>query len=786
MDMKTTRKMINCAAAIPRLRRVLILGCFLTGVLVASARPSVSGQDTLSAAARPKVGLVLSGGGAKGFAHLGAIKVIEQAGVHIDFIGGTSIGAIVGGLYAAGWTTEQIDSLIQDFDMMTLIQDKVDRRYRMYYDKRQDGKIWFRLGIKDGFKLQFPSAISQGQNLVNMLADWTLPAHSVTDFDSLYIPYFAKATDLSCGGSVRLDKGYLPEAMRASGTFPSLLTPFTIDSLLLVDGGVLDNYPVDQMREMGADIVIGVNINSGLSAPDKLGSIVGILDQIIGFQIVQNVDRQSGRVDLEIKPDIAEFNVMSFEQADSIYLRGVSAAQDRLPDLQRIARLQQGSDRTEKVRPEMTCPEGFLVEDIQVEGAENYPKEYFLDRLDEDLPARFSLEGIHRAVSRLYATDNFLNVYYRLLPGSAPGRYVLRFIARENPVHRYVGVSWGYDKLYGINLLLNLRINSRTRPGIFEADAVLGQSPSLRVSLYRDNGRRISLGTNFKVGTFDTQANFTDIAVGSPEQRPFKLRTDIANEYVQGNVYAQTVINQLFTCGIGLEYLYLKSSIDNFSYVGHGSLDFENTYFFAPNVYVSGDTRNDRFFPTRGFYFNAMYKALFSPSTRLAVVDPSQGDFQSFLTVQAEHSWSLSERFAVTAGAYLGLSMCDKLPFAYRFFPGGTRIAMPFNYVRFYGLPLMWNNDRSTTDIGQNNLLKAGVRLQYSPLRNQYLTAVYNYGLTSIDRTAFRASYRQINGMGVGYAVGTPLGKLQLVGTYSPDKKTGSHFGLFFSAGYTF
>lgn len=777
--------MKNYGTTMRRTRRILVLSCLLTA-LVASARPGAPRQDSLPEAARPKVGLVLSGGGAKGFAHLGAIKVIEQAGVHIDYIGGTSIGAIVGGLYAAGWTTEQIDSLIQDFDMMTLIQDKVERRYRTYYDKRQDGKIWFRLGIKDGGKLQFPSAISHGQNLINMLADWTVPVHSVTDFDSLRIPYFAKATDLSRGRSVRLDKGYLPEAMRASGTFPSLLTPFTIDSLLLVDGGVLDNYPVDQMREMGADIVIGVNINSGLSTPDKLGSIVGILDQIIGFQIVENVERQSGRVDLEIKPDIAEFNVMSFEQADSIYLRGVSAARDHLADLQRIARMQQGGGISGKAQAKMAHPAEFPVEDIRVEGAENYPKDYFLDRVDKDLPSRFTLGDIHRAVSRLYATDNFLNVYYRLLPGSAPGRYVLQFVARENPVHRYAGVSWGYDRLYGINLLLNLRINSRTRPGIFETDVVLGQSPSLRLSLYRDNGRRISLGANFKLGRFDTQANFTDIAVGAPEQRPFKLRTDIVNEYVQGNVYAQTVINQLFTCGVGLEYLCLKSSIDNFSYVGHGSLDFENTYFFAPNVYVAGDTRNDRFFPTRGFYFNAMYKALFSPGTRLSVVDPARGDFQSFLTVQAEHSWSLGARFAVTAGTYLGLSMCDKLPFAYRFFPGGTRVAMPFNYIRFYGLPLMWNNDRSTTDIGQNNLLKVGVKLQYSPLRNQYLTAVYNYGLTSIDRTAFRASYRQINGAGLGYAIGTPLGKLQLIGTYSPDKKTGSHFGLFFSAGYTF
>ena len=467
------------------------------------------------------------------------------------------------------------------------------------------------------------------------------------------------------------------------------------------------------MRAMGADIVIGVNINSGLSAPEKLGSIVGILDQIIGFQIVENVEAQRKRVDLEIKPDIAEYNVISFDQADSIYRRGVVAAQAQRSVLERIAQAQHRYDIPERVSPVATMGNTFRIEDVCVTGSQNYPKDYFAGRLDKSLPADFTLEDIHRTISRLYATGNFTNVYYRLLPCKDTGGYVLRFIASENPARRYVGVSWGYDKLYGINLLLNLRINNILRRGIFETDLVLGQSPSLGLSFFRDNGARPSLGVNFKMGKFETQANFTDIAVGSDHDRPFKLRTDILNEYLQGNIYAQTIINQKFTCGLGVEYLYLKTVVDNFSYVGFGSLDFENTYFFAPNVYVSGDTRDDRFFPTRGFYFNALYKVLLSPGTRRPIVDLPRGDFQSLLVARIEHSIALQKHFALTVGAYAGLSMCDKLPFAYRFFPGGTRDAsLPLNYVQFYGLPLVWNNDESTTDIGQNNLIKALIRLQ--------------------------------------------------------------------------
>ncbi len=772
-----------------RLLPVLLLLWWLPGTseLLQGAAPLPStAQDTLRQGDRLKVGLVLSGGGAKGFAHLGAIKVIERAGVHIDYIGGTSIGAIVGGLYATGWSTEQIDSLIQDFDILEIVQDKTPRRYRLYYDKQREGRVAFRLGM-NRFKLQFPSAISHGQNLINKFADWTIPAHTIDNFDRLSLPYFAKATDLEHGTSVKLDRGYLPEAMRASGTFPSLLTPFSIDSTLLVDGGVLDNYPVDQMRATGVDIVIGINIGADLYSPEKLGSVVGILDQLISFQTVKNAEAQRGNVDLEIKPDIAEFNAMSFSDADSIYQRGVIAAEQQMEALQAIARAQQASGISPTPQPKIVPRNEFRIEDIRVSGSRDYPREYFLGRLDKELPGLFSLEDIHRAISRLYATGNFHNVYYRLQKGSQTDSYLLEFIVNENPTRQYIGIGWTYDRLFGTNILLNLRINNILPRTIFETDVILGKSSSLGLSLFRDNGKRPSLGINFRMGQFTPQTFFTDFG-DDTDPAPMTLRTDISNGYVQANGYIQTTVNQKFTAGIGLEYLYLKSSIDNIRIAGKSSLDFENTYFFAPNLYLSADTRDDRFFPTRGFYLNALYKVLLTPNSPgdRSLVEPPRGDFLSFFSAQVEQSISLSRHFSATVGGYAGLAFCEKLPFAYRFFPGGVRAVMPFNYVSFYGLPFVWNSDESTTDIGQNNLIKAGVKLQYSPAHNHYLIAAYNYGLTSTEKSAFRASYRTIQGAGIGYCFRTPFGKLELIGTYSPNKTSGSSYSLFFSTGMTF
>lgn len=783
--------------AMDKIKYALFAFAMAVPVLLAAERAAQA--DSSEVKRRPKVGVVLSGGGAKGFAHLGAIKVMERAGIHIDYIGGTSIGAIVGGLYASGWTTGQIDSLIKDFDMSKIVTDKVERRYRQYYDKENEGKTWFRLGMKR-FRPQFPTAISHGQNVINLFADWTVAMHDVDDFDSLYIPYFAKVTDLSHGTSVKLDKGYLPEAMRASGTFPSLFTPFPIDSCVFIDGGVLDNFPIDEMRRMGADIVIGVNINTGLSTPDKLGSIVSILDQIIGFQIVKNVESQLPNLDLDIKPDIEGYGVMSFNDADSIYVRGVEAAEEKFDQLLEIARKQRAfGEIPEKQRPVHNKNGVYIIEDMTVSGADNYSREYFLGRFDSDFPTPMTLDDIHAGINRLYATGNFDNVYYRLRKGKRPGMYVLNIIAREKDIHQYVGVGWSYDQLYGANLLLNLRINNILKRSIFETDLVIGQNSSLALSLFRDNGKKPSFGVNFKLGQLKTKTNFSDVSEdifpggSTTDPLELKLRTDIMTEYITGNFFAQKTIEQRYTAGLGVEYLYMKAYVDNISFAGAKLLTFENTYFITPYAYFSGDTRDDKFFPTKGAYFNLMYKFLISPAGDVNEYVNQDGDnvekggnTSSLVIGEMVRSIPVTRYFAINLDAYAGLSLGRNLPFAYRFFPGGIRSVMPFNYVEFYGLPFFWNKDEQSTDLGVNNFMKAGIKFQYSPGRNQYIYAAYNYGLISSGRNAFSAKYDSIQGMGLGYGIGTPVGPLKLTFTYSPDKTTGSNFGVFFSAGYTF
>ncbi|MDD4819474.1 MAG: patatin-like phospholipase family protein [Flavobacteriales bacterium] len=720
---------------------------------------------------RPTVGLVLSGGGAKGYAHLGVLKIMEKAGVTVDYIGGTSIGAIVGGVYACGYGTEQIDSLIKNFDMISMVQDKPERRFRLYYDKEQEGKTRLRIGMVK-FKPQLPTAISKGQNVINTMADWTIPMHDVDDFKNLYIPYYAKVTDLADGTSVRLDGGYLPEAMRTSGTFPSLFTPFVIDGHTYVDGGVVDNYPINEMKKNGVDIIIGVNINAPLPPVKDLTSIVSILEQLISFEMVRNVNRQVKNLDLDIKPDLTNYGVMSFNSADTIYARGLAAGEAAYEYLRQIAQAQQAFEPY-KPREHVEVPKSFMVDDIVVEGSKSYNKDYFLGRFEGSFPNDMDLPEIHSGIDRLYATGNFDNVYYRLRKSEKnEGHYNLHIIAKENPIRQYVGIGWSYDKLYGANILVNLRINNILKRSIFNTDLVIGQNPALFASLFRDNGKKPSYGVDFRAGLLKTNSSFF-----IDKDNDYDIGVEIKNEYVILDFYAQKNVKQVFTAGIGVEYLLMKSYVNNIDILGSKMLKYENTYFISPYVYITADTRDDRFFPTKGTSAMIDLKYIYSPE---------YSPMSSYIKASINHSIALTRYFTLGLSGFAGLSITDELPFAYRFFPGGVRSILPFNYEEFYGLPFFWNSDEKDAYIGENNFIKFGARLQYSPGKNQFIYGVYNYGLINRYGIFYNSTYRQIQGMGLGYGINTPIGPFNLTFTYSPEKTTGSTLGFFFSTGIVF
>jgi len=277
---------------------------------------------------RPKIGLALGGGGAKGGAHVGVIKVLEELNVPIDYISGTSIGAIVGGLYASGMTSDELAEALATIDWNEAMQDKPPRRDLNFRRKEDTARYLFdmEVGIGRG-GLKWPAGFRSGQNLFFLLQSLTVQVAEVDDFDKLSIPFRGVATDLGSGEMVVLDHGYLATAMRASMAIPGFFSPVELEGRLLVDGGMVNNLPVDVAFDMGADIVIAVDLGAALSERTVGASVVQIYQQTIRMLTRPNVDSRLEISDLVINPGVSDYGTMAFHQIVEIMEKGYESAQ---------------------------------------------------------------------------------------------------------------------------------------------------------------------------------------------------------------------------------------------------------------------------------------------------------------------------------------------------------------------------------------------------------------------------------------------------------------------------
>jgi len=358
-----------------------------------------------------KVGLVLSGGGAKGLAHIGVLKVIEDAGVRIDYIGGTSMGAIVGALYASGYKAQELDSIFRSVDFDTFIQDLLPRNAKTFYEREDSEKYAVSLPF-DNFKIGLPQGLSKGQNFYNQFSRFTAHVNDIDNFNDLPIPFFCMATDIETGEQILLDKGYLPEAVAASGALPSVFSPIELDGVLMTDGGVSNNYPVKEIREKGAEIVIGIDVQDTLISKNELNSLTNIMLQISNFKSFYTMKEKALDTDIYIKPSIMDYSVMSFDRADEIIESGKNAAFVNYENLKEIALRQQPSKPIKKV-PENS--DTIIINGVSVVGNKRYTRSYIKGKLKLKTPQVTTYDKLNEGVNNLSATGNFDRISHKLV-----------------------------------------------------------------------------------------------------------------------------------------------------------------------------------------------------------------------------------------------------------------------------------------------------------------------------------------------------------------------------------
>ena len=280
---------------------------------------------------RKKVGLVLSGGGAKGMAHIGVLKIIEEVGIPVDYVVGTSMGSIIGGLYAIGYTPEQMDSMVRNQDWSFLLSDRILRKDMNMMEREADEKYVISVPFSKTAIQNVTGGLIKGQNIANLFSELTLGYHDSINFSKLPIPYACVSENIVKGEEYVFHDGVLSTAMRASMAIPGVFTPVRLDSLVLVDGGVVNNYPVDVAKKMGADIIIGVDVQSTLKSANELDNAGTILGQLIDLMGQDKYKQNLKETDVYIKVNVKGYSAASFSKnaVDSLINRGVVAAENK-------------------------------------------------------------------------------------------------------------------------------------------------------------------------------------------------------------------------------------------------------------------------------------------------------------------------------------------------------------------------------------------------------------------------------------------------------------------------
>ena len=353
---------------------------------------------------------MLSGGGAKGLAHIGVLKVLEEAGIRIDYIAGTSMGAMVGAMYAAGYSATELDSIFRQMDFDKLLQDKTERRAKSLHERYLYDRYAVSLPFNH-FKVGLPRAVSKGQNVYNEFVKLLYPVSETYYFSQLPIPFLCVATDIETGKGVVLDSGFLPQALQASGSFPSLFDLVEIDGKYLTDGGIADNYPIDEIKKKGMDIIIGVDVQSSLAKKEDISSVLSIFSQITTFPMADNMPRKIKETDIYIKPNIEGFNVISFDKGETIINNGRIAASLFLPSLKEIAAHQKHTQKREHIQK----IDSIYLKNVHFHGNEHFSRSYLRGKLHlKYLDQKISFNQLNEGLSNLMATNNFHSINHQI------------------------------------------------------------------------------------------------------------------------------------------------------------------------------------------------------------------------------------------------------------------------------------------------------------------------------------------------------------------------------------
>ena len=410
----------------------------------------------------PQIGLVLSGGGSKGFAHIATLKALDSLNIPIDYIAGTSFGAIVGAMYALGYSGKQIEQMALATDWYEVQNDEPERKFLPYFRKKDTGKYQLDFGLK-GVKPVTPTGLIYGQKIILELSKWTRNYEQVYDFDKFPIPFRCNAFDIISGKEVIIKEGSLANALRASISIPTIFAPVEWGDALLVDGGVANNLPVDIVKDMGADIILAIDVSSPAQTKVNINNMYDIIFQSISVHGNDKWEKSKEAADYLIHPEINNVSLLDYRQSTINYLfqAGEDAVESNWDIFLQLQKLIKDSNKsTAKINP-LKNPK---IRQVTINGNKELPKQFILDYMGIEKGNQLDVENLDANISQLYSLGYFKTLYYEIHP-QLDGRVDILIQVNEGSLRKFqLGIRW--DNYYDLVGVANVQLNSNWIPGL--------------------------------------------------------------------------------------------------------------------------------------------------------------------------------------------------------------------------------------------------------------------------------------------------------------------------------
>ena len=786
---------------------------FIFAVLLLLVSYTAYAQDSTAVNRRPKIGVVLSGGGAKGAAHIGVLKYLEEAGIPIDYVAGTSMGSIVGGMYALGYSPQEILDIISNVDWNELISNQLDRRQMSYHRKGVKGTqlftVPFNMKGKNeslqniSFKNSLPKGIVSGDNIMNLFNSLAVGYSDTISFNDLPVPFLCIVTNMLNGEAEVVDKGEFTKALRASMAIPILFDPIKMNDALYADGGLTINFPVEQCRAMGADIIIGVSMSPGLEQDlEKLSSVLSQVKQLKNIITDKDFDKYDEQCDIFISPDLKGVGMLSFD-AESIAIitnSGYEAAAAKADEFKALKeRLQTAAVESAETKSTHKKAINLLDNKVKISKIELLG----VDREIERWMRRVSTvkvgdivckADIDKTVAKYSGTGNFESIRFTLHNDEqTPDGYILRFKFVQKPANNF-GIGLRFDSQDMLSMLLHLGVNSNRMSG-FKAnlDAKLGGNQWLTAKASYGHLRfpRINLAYNFRNSELDVY-DFDYLQMNQ--------------KFMQHNLKFYLSENNLraFSLGVGAQAELVTPRKVMYSYYETEDMDTKSIFTLGTFAYFAFDNLNKHHFATNGVKgridFTWRDSFLKNKSLDKLQMGSVVYQFESYIPV-------VKDRFVIVPQMYgsflLGPGAKNGITDAWNPLFKGPVPMYPYMNNIVGGAEMGRYIDHHLPFIGVNKIsfafnnvaiLRADFRVRV--YKNHYLTAMANYARSGIDMKNFFKQnktpqwpelygYNSSNwwGAGLRYSIDTKLGPLSLdVSSSNISRKV----NLYFSFGHYF